>query len=106
MVAHAFFARALDTPELEIDSKEAHSLSSAVLNVFDQYDFRPDPKTAAWINLGFVAGAIYAPRLWIIGNKPKLAASPEAPSPVAAETAAPAATVNPTVIFPMNMGRA
>lgn len=105
LIVHAFCARALEAPELEIDEKEAHSLAAAANNVLEQYDFRPDPKTAAWLNLGFVAGAIYAPRLWIIGNKPKAAPAERAPAAPAA--AAPVAEgPQPAIVFPMNMGRA
>ena len=54
----------------------------AVANVAKHYDFLPDPRTQAWVNLAMIAGAIYGPRIWVISAKAK------SPPPAAAAPAA------------------
>lgn len=79
----AFFA----IPEIAIDETEARALADATAEVAKHYDFLPDPKTQAWLNLAIIAGGIYGMRFWVIWNKPVQPAQP-APS-IVPGTAAP-----------------
>lgn len=94
--------------ELAIDNQEAHLLADAAADVAKHYDFLPDPRTQAWLNLAMVAGAIYGPRVWAISaRKPGVAmraasgaaadASPLA-APIVNGTQRPVQPVEDTVI--------
>lgn len=66
VVAHAIAATTLKQPVLQLEEQEAQELSEAICKLLDQYDFTPNPKAAALINLVFVASMIYVPKLFQI----------------------------------------
>lgn len=48
-----------------IEEKEGEQLVEACTDVMNQYDISINPKVAAWINLGAVLTAVYAPKYMI-----------------------------------------
>jgi hypothetical protein len=67
----------------QMDETEAKEVSRAIVEVQDQYDISIDPKTQAWVNLAFVLGMAYGPRIaasyHLAKQKPKEATAPKAP---------------------------
>lgn len=61
--AHKAFALWRRNPLWAITDKNGEDITDAVLDVFDQYKIKIDPKTVCWLNLLGVASAIYAPRI-------------------------------------------
>jgi hypothetical protein len=64
-------ASLLQTPELMIAPDEAKMLADGVNNVARHYDIIADEKTAAWVNLAMVCGAVYGPRVFVLWTKKK-----------------------------------
>lgn len=63
MVFSALIAGKSGIQELAIGEDESNALTSAVALVIAEYDFTPDAKTQAWINLAAVTVSITAPRV-------------------------------------------
>ncbi len=63
LVLHAGVAGISKTPELVIDNAESDLLAGATVNLLDQFDITPDPKTQAAIALVVAAGTVYGPRV-------------------------------------------
>ena len=63
MVFSALIAGKSGIQELAIGEDESTALTSAVALVIAEYDFTPDAKTQAWINLAAVTVSITAPRV-------------------------------------------
>ena len=64
IVLHLGLSKSLKAEELELDEKEAKSLSDSILRLTELYDIPlPSEKVMAWIMLGKTAGTIYGPRL-------------------------------------------
>lgn len=62
----------LSTPELQLSEDEGKKLGAAVARVNAEYgNIILPPKTAAWINLAMVGGAIYGPRVIAMKNNAK-----------------------------------
>jgi len=64
---HALVATFTNEPLLMLDEEtEAKPLADALTEVLVHYDLSVDPKHAALLNLAFVSGAIYVPKLLMI----------------------------------------
>lgn len=70
-MVHLGLAASTKTPELMLEDAEAMALSTAILNVADQFDFRPDPKIEVTIGLIITAATIYGPRAYNIRERLK-----------------------------------
>lgn len=70
-IAHVGLAVATKTPELELENKEAETLSKSIVNVLDQFDVKPDPRVTAFVGLITTAGTIYYPRYYLIKERRK-----------------------------------
>lgn len=68
---HALLAGALKEPVLAITESEADLLGKATLDVLACYDLPITETTMAWVHLGMITGAIYAPRVVVLGIKSK-----------------------------------
>lgn len=69
---HFMGAAILKTPELQLSEDEGKKLGAAIARVNSEYgNIILPPKTAAWINLMMVGGAIYGPRAIAIKNNAK-----------------------------------
>ena len=69
VVVHAGLAGFTNTPELQIDDEEGNLLATATANVFEQFNFMPDPKIAAVVGLVMAAGKVYGPRVYLINAR-------------------------------------
>jgi hypothetical protein len=64
---HAVMATLINEPMVMLDEEsEAKPLADAIAEVLTFYDLAIDPKHAALLNLAFVAGAIYVPKIILI----------------------------------------
>jgi len=70
-IVHLGIATATKLPELALDSDDEKTLASAVLNVADQFDIRPDPKVEAILGLIVAAGVVYGPKVVMIRERKK-----------------------------------
>jgi len=71
--AHGTAAFFFGLPELALDDKESAELASAFANFAREFDFEPNPKVMAAIELIGVAGFIYVPRVVRISARVKQA---------------------------------
>jgi len=69
--AHGTVAFFFGLPELVIDDKEATELANAFANFAREFDFEPNPKVMATVELIGVAGFIYTPRVIHIAQRVK-----------------------------------
>jgi hypothetical protein len=60
---HAMVAEATGTPQLALTKSEGEKLGGAIQDVAKQYNHVINPKTAAWIQLCIVCGAVYGTRI-------------------------------------------
>ncbi len=97
---HGLVAFAFGIPELMLDDKESAELATAFVNFAREFDWEPNPKVMAGLELAGVAGFIYIPRVIRVATrirKQKQArghtVNGEA-SEVKSESAAPGAAVN------------
>lgn len=66
---HFLIASVSGLPELIIDDKEAKELAEAVIIFSREYDFSPDPKIMAAIQLAATMGFVYVPRVFAIAAR-------------------------------------
>jgi hypothetical protein len=66
LAVHMGIAAATKTPEMSLDKEESDLLANATVNVLEQFDIRPDPKTEAIFGLIVAAGTVYGPRAYSI----------------------------------------
>jgi hypothetical protein len=79
---HFMGAAILKTPELQLSEDEGKKLGAAIARVNAEYgNIILPPKTAAWINLMMVGGAIYGPRAIAIRNNGRKRKSEQQPQP-------------------------
>lgn len=71
MGIHAMGASILKTPEIALEKPEATQLGKSLQDLAAAYDHVVNPKTAAWIQLCIVTGAIYGPRVAAIRMREK-----------------------------------
>lgn len=71
--SHMMIASMLGLPELIISEKEAQQEAEAICEFSREYDFEPDPKMMASINLIATFGLIYVPRVVKIAARVKRA---------------------------------
>lgn len=89
---HTIGSALVSVPELALDPKEAHVLAEGIENVLQFYDFVPDPKLMAWVNLTSSASLIYGTRMKAYANRLKaerrkrLEASPSPATATASNT--------------------
>lgn len=60
---HMMMGSMLGMPEFFLSEKEADTLAEAVCDFAREYDFEPDPKVMAFVNLAAAAGIVYVPRV-------------------------------------------
>ena len=63
LTTHMVLAGFTGIPEIELESDDAGELSTATVNLLEQYDISVDPKLAAGIILFGVASNVYAPKV-------------------------------------------
>ena len=63
LITHTALAGFTGIPEIELESDDAGELSTATVNLLEQYDISVDPKLAAGIILFGVASKVYAPKV-------------------------------------------
>jgi hypothetical protein len=63
LMAHNILAKMLDDDKWKLTVTESAELAEPVFNVLDQYQFVPDPKTAAWGALIMVLVSVYGSRI-------------------------------------------
>lgn len=61
--SHMMVGSMLGMPEFFLTEKEAEQMAEAVCDFAHEYDFEPDPKLMAIINLAATAGFIYVPKV-------------------------------------------
>ena len=61
----------LRMPELVISRDEAAKLAEALRNIAQYYNFAPDPRVMAWVQLLSVAAVIYGPRIVMAAQRSK-----------------------------------
>lgn len=71
--SHMMVASMLGLPELIISAEEAKQEAEAICEFSREYDFEPDPKMMASINLIATLGLIYVPRAMKIAARVKKA---------------------------------
>lgn len=71
--SHMMVASMLGLPELMLTEKEADSEAEAICDFAREYDFEPDPKIMASINLIATMGFIYVPKVMKIAARVKQA---------------------------------
>lgn len=62
VMVHVGLASSTGAPEFMIEKAEGDLLAKATVNVLDQFDIKPDPKTQAIFGLIIAAGTVYGPR--------------------------------------------
>jgi hypothetical protein len=65
---HAMAAAKI-APELQLSESEAAAMAAAIGAVAEHYDLTIDPKTQAWVQLGFIVFAVYGPRAVAIAQR-------------------------------------
>lgn len=63
MGSHMLAGSMLGMPELFLSEKEAEQMAESLCDFAREYDFTPDPKLMALIQLGATAGFIYVPKV-------------------------------------------
>jgi|SRR6185312_4326694 len=69
--SHMMVGTMLGMPELFLTQKEADSMAEALVGFSREYDFEPDPKLMASINLIATAGLVYVPKVIAIAKRVK-----------------------------------
>jgi len=69
--AHGTVAFFFGVPEFVLDDKESAELASAFANFAREFDFEPNPKVMAAVELIGVAGFIYVPRVMRVAARVK-----------------------------------
>lgn len=70
-------AGAFNAPELLLDDAEAKQVSNAIGEVAKHYSVNVDPKTLAWLNLGWAVSCVYGSRVVAIGMRKRNEAKAE-----------------------------
>ena len=84
---HFLIASVSGLPELIVDDKESKELAEAVIIFSREYDFTPDPKIMAIIQLAATMGFVYVPRVFAIAARMR-AAKQSRPTTVDGESSA------------------
>lgn len=71
MVFHMGLATMLKTPEIATTEAENRTLGTAVVNVLEAYDLKPDPKIATVVGLIMACGQVYGPKTYFIRERLK-----------------------------------
>ncbi|MGH9436407.1 MAG: hypothetical protein ACRD22_00580 [Terriglobia bacterium] len=69
--SHMLIGSMLGMPELYLSEKEADQMAEAVCDFSREYDFEPDPKIMAAVQLLATAGIIYVPRVMKVAARVK-----------------------------------
>lgn len=69
MLLHLGIASKFNVPEIVIDERESELLSSAAMNMLDQFEIQIDPKMQAAVGLIVAAGTVYGPRVIAISYR-------------------------------------
>lgn len=62
---HVGIATIGKAPEMELSKDESDLLANATVNVLQEFDIRPDPKTEAVFGLIVACGTVYGPRAFL-----------------------------------------
>ena len=66
MSSHQILSGFLDNPAIEIESKEAKLLATALTEFANQHKIKVNPKTASVYALLYAAGVVYGPRAFML----------------------------------------